>query len=122
MEQTEEERETTDISRVQPFLGTNERTTSDGKGYPKGISQFETSSEEKIGNDWEVKHSLPTERTILDDDMQSEEGASDDRFTDPIDVIPSKRRDPKGPHNMQGYSNIYYDIANKTRLKNLNRV
>jgi len=118
--QTEEERRTTDISTVQPFLGSNDRQTSDGKGYPKGISKNDE-YEDNGGQSGTGKNELPAGRTILDDDIPIGEGANDERFSDPADQAPKKKQEPLGPHNMQR-GGIFDSVAKKTRIKSLNRV
>ena len=121
--QTEEERKPTDISVVQPFLGSNDRQTSDGKGYPTGISQDEDSSDDKDGGTGH--NQLPVGRTILDDDISIDPGqgggANDERFSDPADQSPKKRRDPVGPFNMQR-GGIFDQVAKKTKMRSLNRI
>lgn len=121
MEQTEEERKPTDIIRVQPFLGSNDRQTSDGKGYPKGISKDDEYDDKDGG---QGHNELPTDSTMLDDDISEDpgqgEGANDERFTDDIDKMPKQRQDPVGPHNMQR-GGIFDSVARKTRM-HLNRI
>lgn len=123
MDQDEKERRTTDISIVQPFLGSNDRQTSDGKGYPKGISKDDEYNDDKNGGSG--YNELPAGRTILDDDISVDpgqgEGANDERFVDPIDQAPIKRPDPVGPHNMQR-GGIFDNVAKRTRMRSLNRI
>lgn len=120
MFQTPEERETTELTRPELWFGTNERSTSDGKGYPKGISQHEDRNDDKGGVQGIIDE-IPAGRTILDDDIPIGEGANDDRFVDPEDRPPKKRHpDPVGPHNMQ--DNVFRNVSNRTRLRTLNRV
>jgi len=123
MDLDEEERKTTDITVVQPFLGSNDRETSDGKGYPTGISQNEDSSDDKNGG--QGHNVLPTGRTILDDDISADpgqgEGANDERFSDEVDQAPKKRQDPAGPFNMQR-GGVFDAVAKKTRMRSLNRI
>jgi hypothetical protein len=123
MDQDEKERRTTDIGIVQPFLGSNDRQTSDGKGYPKGISSDDDYVDDKNGGSGH--NELPSGRTILDDDISADpgqgEGANDERFTDPIDQAPKKKMEPAGPHNMQR-GGIFDDVAKKTRMRSLNKI
>ena len=124
MDQDEEERKSTDISIVQPFLGSNDRQTSDGKGYPKGLSQDEDSNDDKNGG--QGYNVLPTGRTILDDDVNKgdpgqSEGANDERFSDEVNMAPKKAPDPAGPFNMQR-GGVFDQVAKKTRMRSLNRV
>ena len=123
MEQNEKERRPSDISIVQPFLGSNDRQTSDGKGYPKGISRDDGYEDDKNGGTGH--NELPSGRTILDDDVSMDpgqgEGANDERFTDPIDQAPKKKLEVVGPHNMQR-GGIFDSVARKTRIRSLNRV
>ena len=123
MDQTEEERKPTDIMRVQPFLGSNDRQTSDGKGYPKGISKDDEDNDDKNGG--QGYNELPAGRTMLDDDISEDpgqgEGANDERFSDPIDQSPKKEQDPVGPHNMQR-GGIFDSVARRTRMRSLNRI
>ncbi len=123
MDQSEKERRTGDIAIVQPFLGSNDRQTSDGKGYPKGISKDDEYNDDKNGGSG--YNELPAGRTILDDDISADpgqgEGANDERFSDPVDQAPKKRQDPVGPHNMQR-GGIFDSVARKTKMRSLNRV
>lgn len=123
MDQTEEERRPTDIMRVQPFLGSNDRQTSDGKGYPKGISKDDDPNDDKDGGTGH--NELPTDRTLLDDEISIDpgqgEGANDERFSDPIDQLPKAKLGPVGPHNMQR-GGIFDQVAKRTRMRSLNRV
>ena len=123
MEQDEEERRSTDISIVQPFLGSNDRQTSDGKGYPKGISKDDSYVDDKDGGTGH--NELPSGRTILDDEVSADpgqgEGANDERFSDEVDMAPKKEPDPVGPFNMQR-GGIFDQVARKTRMRSLNRV
>jgi len=98
------------LTKAIPMFGGNERSTSDGNGYPKGISQNEDYDFKKdIGTD-----QIPAGRTILDDGIFNGEGANDNRFVDPIDVPFNKKNDPVGAFNMQG-KNIFEDIYRKSR-------
>jgi hypothetical protein len=123
MDQDEKERRSTDISIVEPFLGSNDRETSDGKGYPKGISSDDDYSDDKSGRQGYNK--LPTDRTMLDDEITEDlgqgEGANDERFTDDIDKAPKEAPEPVGPFNMQR-GGIFDQVAKKTRMRSLNRV
>lgn len=123
MDQDEKERRTTDIAIVQPFLGSNDRQTSDGKGYPKGVSKDEDSSDDKGQS--EGYNFLPTGTSILDDEVSIDpgqgEGANDERFSDDIDKAPKKAPDPAGPFNMQR-GGVFDQVAKKTRMRSLNRV
>ena len=123
MDQTEEDRKPTDISLVQPFLGSNDRQTSDGKGYPKGISKDDDYSDDKNGG--QGYNELPAGRTILDDEMSIDpgqgEGANDERFSDDVDKSPKKQQDPAGPFNMQR-GGVFDQVARKTRMRSLNRM
>lgn len=122
MEQTEEERKPTDIMRIQPFLGSNDRQTSDGKGYPKGISKDDSFDDKDGGTGY---NELPTDRTMLDDEITEDlgqgEGANDDRFSDPVDQPPKKKQDPVGPFNMQR-GGLFDNVARRTRMRSLTRV
>ena len=122
---TEEERKPTDISKVQPFLGTNDRQTSDGKGYPKGISRNEDQNDDKGGLSGSGVNEIPGGRTMLDDEITIDpgqgEGANDERFTDDIDKMPKRPQDPAGPHNMQR-GGVFDSVARKTRIRSLNRI
>ena len=62
MDQTEEERESTDISVVQPFLGSNDRQTSDGNGYPNGLKDEEISQIGRIVAVADVFDALTSDR------------------------------------------------------------
>lgn len=123
MDQTEEERRTTDIMRVQPFLGSNDRETSDGKGYPKGISKDDDFDDDKNGG--QGYNELPSGRTMLDDEITEDlgqgEGANDERFSDEVDMAPKKKQDPAGPHNMQR-GGIFDSVARRTRIRSINRI
>jgi len=123
MDQDEKERRSTDISIVQPFLGSNDRQTSDGKGYPKGISRDDSYEDDKSGE--QGYNELPAGRTMLDDDISEDpgqgEGANDDRFADPVDQLPKERNEPSGPHNMQR-GGVFDQVARRTRMRSLNRV
>lgn len=128
MDQDEKERRTSDIAIVEPFLGSNDRQTSDGKGYPKGISKDDEYNDDKAGR--QGYNVLPVDRTILDDEISIDpgqgEGIDDDRFSDEVDMAPKKRQDPIGPFNMQGggmqRNSIFDQVAKKTRMRSLNRV
>ena len=121
MEQTEEERKPSDIMRVQPFLGTNDRQTGDGKGYPKGISKDDGYNDDKGGISDSGVNELPAGRTILDDEIEMGEGANDERFSDPIDQSPKKKQDPVGAFNMQR-GGVFDNVARKTKMRSLNRI
>ena len=123
MDQDEKERKSTDISIVQPFLGSNDRQTSDGKGYPKGISKEDGYEDDKSGG--QGYNVLPGGRTILDDEISEDpgqgEGANDDRFTDDVDKLPEEKNEPSGPHNMQR-GGVFDQVAKRTRMRSLNRI
>ena len=104
-----------------PLFGGNERSTSDGIGYPKGISQNEDADLNKgIGQD-----QIPAGSTILDDDIYKDDGngvgANDDRFSDPIDVPFQKHNDPVGAFNMQE-KNLFEYVRKKTRKNRVNKL
>jgi len=123
MDQDERERRPSDIAIVQPFLGSNDRQTSDGAGYPKGISKDDGYNDDKNGG--QGYNVLPSGRTMLDDDVSADpgqgEGANDERFTDEIDKAPKSKPEPPGPHNMQR-GGVFDQVARKTRVRSLNRV
>ncbi len=123
MDQDEKERRSTDIAIVQPFLGSNDRQTSDGKGYPKGTSKEDSYEDDKQGE--QGYNVLPGGRTILDDDISEDpgqgEGANDERFVDDVDKLPEEKNEPHGPHNMQR-GGVFDQVARRTRMRSLNRV
>jgi len=116
------EKEPYSLTKANPFFGGKERFTPDGKGYPKGISQFEDEAED----DFTGYRELQPGRTILDDEIMQGEGANDERFFSDEDKMPIKKeKEPIGPHNMQSRiqsKDIFDVVSRKSKLRNLNKV
>lgn len=100
------------ITTPNPFFGANERSTGDGKGYPKGVSMYEDTP---VNKDLDQ---LPVDRTLLDDEIPIGEGLDLNTFSDEVDKAPIKKPEPIGPHNMNG-KDIYDKVVRRIGLKSL---
>lgn len=88
------------------------------KGYPKGLSQYEGSEDEKVNND------MPKQDNLMDNAPEAEYSYNvTERFSDPIDQLKDPNyKEPVGALNMPHGNNmdIYKKTKERSRLKGLN--